>query len=189
MSSFDSGPGEERSVADPEFEKLVQQFAERQQKVNAEDTVDWEEMKHWWVQTVHGLFNQIDGWLHSLIQSGSVKSTRKTTKLIEEDLGAYDIESLEIQLASRKLTFEPVGTMLIGAFGRIEVSGPNGKAVLLLLNPDDKIPPKDRRAHVSWFITHPAPNFRPSTRTRPELRPLTQDSFQQLFTDLFGINR
>jgi hypothetical protein len=45
MPSFESGPSEERSVADPEFEKLVQQFAERQQKVSAEDTVDWEEMK------------------------------------------------------------------------------------------------------------------------------------------------
>ncbi|MDB6106256.1 MAG: hypothetical protein JWO52_6255 [Gammaproteobacteria bacterium] len=176
-------------MADPEFEKLVQRFAERQQRIDAEDAVDWEEMKNCWVQTVHGLFNQIDGWLHSLIQSGSVKSIRKTTKLIEESLGAYDIESLEIQLAARKLTFEPVGTMLIGAFGRIEVSGPTGKAVLLLLNPDNKVPPKERRAHAAWFITHPALSSRSLPRNRPELRPMTQNSFQQLFTDLFGINR
>jgi hypothetical protein len=188
MSSFELGPSEEYSVADPEFEKLVQQFAERQQKADAEDVVDWEEMKNWWGQTVHNLFDQIDGWLRSLIQSGYIKSLRKSTQLIEEDLGAYDIESLELQLASRKLTFDPVGTVLIGAYGRIEVSGPNGKAVLLLLNTDSKIQPQERRAHVAWFITHPAANFRLLPKTRPELLPLTQDSFQQLFTDLFGVN-
>jgi hypothetical protein len=189
MPSFESGPSEERDVADPNFEQLVQQFAERQQRADAENVVDWKEMKDWWVQTVHDLFNQIDGWLHSLIQSGSVKSLRKTTKLMEQDLGRYDIESLELQLSSRKLTFDPVGTMLIGAFGRIEVSGPNGKAVLLLLNTDKAVPPNERRAHVAWFITHPVPNFRQLPRTQPEFRSLTQDSFQQLFTDLFGINR
>ena len=183
------GPSEERGVTDPDFEKLVQRFAERQQKDDAENVVDWNEMKRWWVGTVHGLFDQIDGWLHSLIQSGSVQSIRKTTQLTEEDLGRYDVESLELVLASRKLTFEPIGTMLIGAFGRIEVSGPNGKAVLLLLNTDSKVPHKEKRAHVAWFIAHPAPNLRSLPKTRPELRSLTQDSFQQLFTDLFGIDR
>jgi len=176
-------------VADPEFEKLVQHFAEQQQKAGTDDVVDWEEMKNWWIKAVHDLFNQIDGWLHSLILSGSVKSARATMELTEEDLGRYKIESLELQLASRKLIFKPEGTMLIGAFGRVEVTGPNGKAVLLLLNTDSKVPPTERRAHVAWFITRPAPSFRPPPRSRPELRPLTQDSFQQLFTDLFGISR
>jgi len=189
MPSFEPDPIEERGVADPDFEKLVQQFAEGQQKADAENIVDWKEMKNWWVQIVHDLFNQIDGWLHSLIESGSVKSLRKTTKLREQDLGGYDIESLEIQVASRKLAFVPVGTMLIGAFGRIEVNGPNGKAVLVLLNTDNKVPPQERRAHVAWFITHPAPSFRPVPRIRPELRPLTEASFQELFTDRYGISR
>ena len=176
-------------MADPEFEKLVQQFAERQQKTDAESVVNWQEMKIWWVKTVRDLFTQIDGWLHSLISSGSVKSVRTTIQLMEQDLGRYDIESLQLELASQRMTFKPVGTMLIGAFGRIEVSGPNGKAVLLLLNTDNKVPPNERRSHVAWFVTHPAPSFRPTIRSRPDLRPLTQDSFQQLFTDLFGINR
>lgn len=189
MPSFESDTSQEDSVAAPDFEELVQRFAERQQKADAENVVDWNEMKTWWLKAVHDLFNEVDTWLHSLIQSGSVKSVRMTMKLMEQDLGSYDIESLELHLASRSLIFKPVGTMLIGAFGRIEVSGPNGKAVLLLLNTNDKVPAKERRAHVAWFITHPAPNLRPTLRSPPELRLLTQDSFQQLFTDLFGISR
>ena len=175
-------------MANPDFEKLVLRFAERQQKDDAENVVDWNEMKGWWVKVVHDLFNQIDGWLNSLIQSGSVQSFRKSTQLTEEALGVYDVESLELVLASRKLTFKPVGTMLIGAFGRIEVSGPNGQAVLLLLNTNNNVPLKEKRAHVSWFVGHPARNLRPLSKTGLDLRALTQDSFQQLFTDLFGID-
>jgi hypothetical protein len=176
-------------MADPEFEKLVQQFAEREQLAEAEGVVNWQEMKIWWIKAVHDLFDEIDAWLRSLINTGSVKSFRPLTQLTEQDLGRYDIESLELQLASRKLTFRPVGTMLIGAFGRIEVSGPNGNAVLLLLNTDNKAPPKERRANVAWFITRPSPSLRPPPRSRPELKALTEDSFQQLFADLFGIVR
>lgn len=180
---------QERAVADSDFEKLVQQFAERQLKNDAENVVDWNEMKRWWVGMVDDLFSQIDAWLRPLILSGSVKSIRKSVQLTEQDLGRYDIASLELLLASRKLTLEPVGTMLIGAFGRIEVSGPNGTAVLLLLNTDNKVPPNDKRAHVAWFIAHPAQSLRSLPKTRLERRPLTQESFQQLFTDLFGISR
>lgn len=177
---------EEHTVADADFEKLVQQFAERHREDDAAHPVDWEEMKRWWVTKVHELFDQIDGWLRPLTESGAVQSSRGRTLLTEEDLGHYEIESLQLQVASRSLRFEPVGTMLIGAFGRIEVQGPNGSAVLLLLSTVTDGSPGQRRSNVHWFISHPAD---PRPRTRANLRPLTQDSFQQLFTDLFGISR
>jgi hypothetical protein len=179
----------ERGVASSDFEKLVQRFVARQQQNDAENVVNWNEMKRWWIEAVNSLFNQIDAWLNSLIQSGSVESLRKSIQLTEQDLGRYDIESLELLLASRRLTFEPVGTMLIGAFGRVEVSGPNGKVVLLLLNTDNTVAPEKRRSHAAWFIAHPAQNLRPLAKSRPELRSLTEESFQQLFTDLFCIDR
>jgi len=84
-----------------------------------------------------------DGFSLSLIQSGSVRSIRKTTQLTEEDLGRYDVESLELVLASRKLTFEPIETMLIGAFGRIEVSGPTGKLRYFCSTPTARYRTKD----------------------------------------------
>jgi hypothetical protein len=173
----------ERSVADTDFEKRVKQFA------NTENAVDWAAERNWWIQQVHELFNQIEGWLRPLIDSGPVTFSRTKIQLDEEDLGRYSIDSLELWLSGRKLTFKPVGTMLIGAFGRIDISGPNGKAVLLLRSTDDKVQAHERRAHAAWFISPPAPapGVRVSPRSKPEPRQFDLDSFQQMFTDLFGI--
>lgn len=182
-------------MADPDFEKLVQQFAEAE----AASTVNWGEIRDRWIQQVRELFDQIEVWLRPLIVGGTVQASRPPRVLTEEDLGTYTLQSLLLQLASRKLVLEPVGTMLIGAFGRIEATGPNGTAVLLLLNTDKTLPPKDRWQSVSWFITYPSPQVLLRARPfggqslppvpRSESRPLTQDSFQQLFADLFGIRR
>jgi hypothetical protein len=174
-------------VPDPEFERRVQQFAEKQKEAATENAVDLKVTKDAWVKAVHDLFDQIHAWLGSVIQSGAVKSSRPRTYLAEESLGRYEIETLQLQLASKKMTFRPVGTLLIGAFGRIEVSGPKGKAVLLLLNTNKTVPPSERRLHVGWFIAPPAPVVRSVPRAQTEMKPLTEDSFQQLFADLFGI--
>jgi len=186
---IETGPESEYSMPNPEFEDLVRRFAERQERAEREDAVDWQELRSWWTRKVTQLFDQIEAWLRPLIDSGAIKSTRHPMQLTEEDIGQYDVESLQLQLASRKLTFRPEGTMLVGAFGRIEVSGPTGKTVLLLRDADKDVPLKGKRTHVDWFIARPIPELRSQPRNRQERRPLTEDSFQQMFTDLFGISR
>lgn len=169
------------------FEDRVKQFAEEQEKVDAENAVDWKAVKDDWIKAVRELFDQITGWLKPLIESGSLRAARSHISCEEQDLGPYKIEALELQLASKKMTFKPVGTVLIGAWGRIDVTGPTGKAALLLLNTDKSAPPKERRLHLGWFIGRPIAAGVVLPRTRPELKPLTEDSFEGLFEDLFGI--
>jgi hypothetical protein len=70
-------------------------------------------------------------------------------------------------------------SVIIGGFGRIDVGGPNGSAMLVLCPPDDNIPREQHRDRAEWFISHPL--------RRTILRPLTQATFEQLFADLFGI--
>ena len=172
-------------MSEREFEKLVRDFA----RAAEENAVNWEEMKKWWLLEAHNLFDLIEQWLGPLIQSQAVKATRPKVYLTESELGRYPIESLRLTLAGRDLTFAPEGTMLVGAFGRIEANGPRGNAALLLLNTDDSLPPAKRREQVAWFIAHPAAALGQPRRTPPDLRPLTEQSFQQLFADLFGITR
>lgn len=184
-----SGPDPEYSMPTREFEDLVRRFAEREERAERENVVDWQELKTWWTRKVTQLFDQIEAWLRPLIDSGVIKSARSLMQLTEQDIGQYDVESLRLQLASQKLTLRPEGTMLVGAYGRIEVSGPTGKIVLLLRDADKDVPLKEKRAHVEWFIARPIPELRSQPRNRQERRPLTEESFQQMFTDLFGISR
>jgi len=159
------------------FEDSVRQYAD--QKKSVAESVDWKERKEWWQNRVSLLFDEIYDWLKNLIESGTIEFARANVPLKEEALGAYEVESCTVCLQQQKLTFKPVGSIIIGGFGRIDVDGPNGHVMLILCNPDNNTPPNQLRNNATWFISHP--------KQRTNLRPFTKEAFEQLFADLFGI--
>ena len=173
-------------MPNPDFEKLVRKFAEQQQKEAAQAAVDWHERKTWWIKRVRQLFDQIGVWLQPLIESGVVQFKRSMMPAHEENIGPYDIEWLELRVVEKKLTFLPVGTLLLRASGRIDASGPTGDISLVLIEADTTELPQERRAQATWFIRHPS---LPVPRSRSDLRPLNESTFEELFADLFGIPR
>jgi hypothetical protein len=160
------------------FEELVRHYADKN-KSTTESSVDWQERKTWWQQRVSQLFDEIDGWLKPLIESNTVTFSKKNVSLTEEALGNYEIESCTIGLQQQKLTFKPLGSVIIGGFGRIDVDGPNGSVMLILCTPEKDVPRDQVRDKATWFISHP--------KKRTDLGPFTKEAFEQLFADLFGI--
>ena len=74
-----------------------------------------------WVQAVDSFYKQVGIWFKDLIDEGLMK-LEKTERLTNEELlGDYTINDLEISLANRIVRLEPLGTMLIGAWGRIDM--------------------------------------------------------------------
>lgn len=173
-------------MADPSFEQLVKNFADRQQQEAAENAAKWEERKVWWIARVRQLFDEIDVWLKPLLDSRAVESVRAMMPANEETIGSYDIPWLELRVAGKKLTLLPKGTLVVGASGRIDANGPEGEVSLLLIDADASMPAAERRARASWFIRHPS---KPLPRSRSDLRPLNEATFKELFADLFGILR
>jgi hypothetical protein len=178
-------PYNEKIMTSTEFEKLVRDFADRQEQEAAQTSARWQERKTWWIERVQSLFDQIDTWLRPLVDAGAVTPTRSKYPAHEEKLGTYDIDTLVLEVAGKKLTFLPKGTLLLGSSGRIDVSGPNGDVLLVLINADAPSP-EESRAQATWYIRNPS---RPPPKSRSELRPLNEATFQELFADLFGIPR
>ncbi len=158
------------------FEELVRQRA-KQQKSNG---VDWEERKRWWQERMQSLLNEVEQWLDPLIKDQTIEFTRSIVQRSEDLLGAYQIESGLIKLGNEKLELRPVGSVIVGGFGRVDVKGPNRTAMLLLCAPDPSIAKDRLRDSAEWFI---APPQRPT-----EFQPLTKDSFERMFADLFGLD-
>lgn len=170
------------------FEDLVRDYAERQQRDETAEPVRRQTRIKWWQDRVGELVDDITQWLSPLVESGSLRIERSTAHLEEESLGRYEISSVIVKLGPKQLMLKPLATVIIGALGRIDVTGPNGKATLLLASQGDSTAsPEDRMANVGWFISRPLLGGKPTRPQRRELRPLTQETFQDLFTDLFGI--
>jgi hypothetical protein len=169
-----------------DFKKLVEEQAARERSAEADLAASVQKRGEIWPRRVQELLTQIGQWIGPLVESGSLRYDRKKVLLHEEALAAYEAEAASIRLGGKTLRIDPVGTYLIGAFGRIDVTGPIGKVVWLLLGSDIE--------SAAWHIAHPVaaagprPLRAPSTRAmRATFEPLTKESFEQLFVDLLGI--
>jgi hypothetical protein len=73
-------------------------------------------------------------WLKDYISKGMVQVARKTKTIHEEFSGEYEAPALDIIFAGKTVRLDPIGTMLIGAKGRVNLIGKNGTATLILVD-------------------------------------------------------
>jgi hypothetical protein len=80
---------------------------------------------------------QLSEWLDYLrtyIDSGAAQIDYRDVRLNEEFSGPYMAKEMILKIGRPTVTFTPIGTMLIGMKGRVDVQGPAGRATLFLLN-------------------------------------------------------
>ena len=87
-----------------------------------------------WLANLKTLYDQILGFLDSYLQNGSVNVDFRDVELNEERIGAYSAKEMIVNIGSQTILLTPIGTMLIGAKGRVDVSGSAGKSRLVLVD-------------------------------------------------------
>jgi hypothetical protein len=166
-------------------------FVKRQQvEDEKKDGFDPEKQLREWLDYLNALYEQIKGYLKAYVESGTAKIALRDIQLNEEFSGVYTASELILTIGRSTVTFTPIGTMLIGSKGRVDVQGPLGKARLALVNkavtnarqliqitarfvgdPPPSPPPKQAIKHIEWTwkISIPPPEM--------EFVELTQDAF------------
>lgn len=94
--------------------------------------IDWEAKKRDWLEHLATLYLTVEGYLAQFQQSGKVKLEKGKVPLNEEHIGQYEADSMTILLGSDKVTLAPIGTLLIGAKGRVDMTGPAGTVKFIL---------------------------------------------------------
>lgn len=135
---------------------------------------NWEERKLRWVGRVERLYEDIRSWLGPLLSDERIQIQTKETTLHEDKIGNYKIPTQFIHFGDEVLKLSPKGTLILGAAGRVDVSGPNGRAMLLVIESND-----DPLNSFHWVIAH--------DKSSTALAPLDGSSFEQLILDLMGI--
>lgn len=98
-----------------------------------EEPIDWEAQKLEWLKELDNLYSMISIWLQPLKAKDKVKFKFESIKLTEDDIGTYDAPKMVIELPDQKIALEPIGTMLIGAKGRVNMIGEKGNIPFLLV--------------------------------------------------------
>lgn len=97
-----------------------------------EKEIDWNEQKKEWLAFIDVFYESIQGWLKPLIDDGVVSIYFKDKNLNEDFIGDYIVREMVIKSAGKEVVFRPIGTLLIGSKGRIDMEGGAGKVQFLL---------------------------------------------------------
>ena len=169
-------------------------FVKRQQaEAKAEEArgFDPKQQLHEWLGYLDSLYKQIEGFLHAYLDAHTATITLRDVQLNEEFIGAYTAPMLTLTIGRSMVTFTPIGTMLIGTKGRVDVKGPLGVVRLALVNKkitnarqliqvrvtidgDSPAPPTTARQAINqiewaWKISTPPPDMK--------FMDLTEDTF------------
>jgi hypothetical protein len=109
-------------------------FVKRQQTATQHEPVDWTRERDNWLVHLKELYDQTESFLAEYIEAGEIKINYRDIPLNEESIGAYSAPEMIVQIGRQQITLTPVGTLLVGAKGRVDVLGPAGRTRFVLVN-------------------------------------------------------
>jgi hypothetical protein len=117
-------------------------FISKQAKVNSDKAIDWDARRDEWLKYLSYFYKKVDGFLKEYVEDGRVACKYTEQEIFEEYIGSYSAKALNIELGSYKLKLQPIGTNIIGAKGRVDLIGANGKVKFVLVNKNASAPKK-----------------------------------------------
>ena len=117
------------------------EFIAEQTAKSDEPGIDRDKELREWEQQLDRFYQMVESFLYSYIKEGKVQCHYGKKQLHERLLGSYQARSLVLKIGHNEIDFNPVGTFLIGAKGRVDMTGNYG-TVKFVLVPQDSSDPK-----------------------------------------------
>ena len=172
-----------------DFKKFVEQRVESAAALNREEKLAA------WKGELDKLYADMEGYLKPYIGSG-IRIERRPVETTEDELGSYTVDALVIFIGNAEVIVEPLGTLVIGARGGVDLSGFHGRRRIVLLEKGGPVqtitirgangleeestrsPLRNDISHRGWYLVTSPPNL---TAT-----PLDADSFQRAIMYVAG---
>jgi len=130
------------------LQTLVSQHQSKAAEI-ASQSFDWGKRKAKWLSVLQALIDQIRA---SLVGAGVPAEQIQITRhrIVEETLGDYEASGLQVKIGTATVLFVPVASVIIGGYGRVDVTGPRGEVKLIaddaerFHDPEDKTPSHER---------------------------------------------
>ncbi|HAF71287.1 MAG: hypothetical protein XD60_1827 [Acetothermia bacterium 64_32] len=125
------------------------------------------DLREEWQKAVSNLFEKIENWLAPASSEG-LNLKWYETELDEGDLGKYVAPALELEFEGIRVKIEPVGRLVIGARGRVDISSPLGVHHLVRLGPEED----------DWYLVRDGVD---------ERKRLTKQTLEELLKEIFAL--
>ena len=119
-------------MTNPQFSEFLKK---KQERATLAKKIDWRGRRRIWVNRLEKLLQEITNtWLYSYESEGLLEAQIDKIAIREEvmgEWGLYDAPRMTIKMASETVTLTPVGMVIFGGLGRVDMVGPLGKRQLL----------------------------------------------------------
>lgn len=126
-----------------------------------------EELLKEWQRALSKLFSNIESWVAPAISEG-LELKKGEVEIDEEELGKYIAPTLELEFEGIRVKIEPVGRLVVGARGRVDVNSPLGVCHLVRLGPDED----------EWYLVCDSIEAK---------KPLNKQIFEDLLKEIFDL--
>jgi hypothetical protein len=107
-------------------------FVKKQTEAAKQPPIDWQAKKDEWLDRLAQLYKQVEDYLDEFTRAGQIKLATHSVVITEEYIGTYHADAMTIQIGARQVELRPIGTLLIGSAGRVDMVGPGGSAKIVL---------------------------------------------------------
>lgn len=115
------------------FDEFVQRRLDEAKTNGSGQDVDWNMRREDWIQSLNDLYSKMEKYLKKYTETGQIHLGRDKIRLSEEHIGSYEVETLTFQIGNEKVVAKPIGTLMVGAAGRVDLIGARGKLRLVYL--------------------------------------------------------
>ncbi len=119
-------------MAEHEFSEFVRRKRARVQSESGE-AIDWAKRTAEWLRELDELYVSMERHLRPYTQAHEIQIERTPIQLSEDHLGTYNADKLTFKIGRDKIVAKPIGTLLIGARGRVDLSGARKTLKIVLL--------------------------------------------------------
>ena len=142
------------------------EFLRKKKKEEVRRKVSFVLMKEEWMQNLNKFLNEIKEWVSEAKKEGLLEVIEQSIEISEEGIGTYKAPSLILRTGRDSVVIKPIGTMILGARGRVDMTSPKRSFMFLLSK--EKV----------WVL-------RGEKRVEKNI-PLTQSLFTDLLEDMFS---
>jgi len=146
-------------------------FLDEQLQAKEETKTDWEKVKKDWIKNINDFYSLVENLLAEYLKSGKISLQYIDYTMYEEKLGSYATKKLLLTIGRQQVDFTPIGRLIFGAQGRIDMEGASGKvkfiytindskdeAVIISIAGEPSIEEDKKKKAPMWKISTPPPH-------------------------------
>lgn len=120
--------------------KKFDDFLKIKNSTPAADPIDWKKRHEEWIKSLEEFYEFVESALKPYKNRQQISILYEDKLMHEEGIGSYRARTALIKVGQFTVRLDPIGTMLFGAKGRIDLVGPGGTARFVLVDKDSNGP-------------------------------------------------